>query len=310
MELRQIRYFVAVAEERSFSRAAERLRIAQSGLSQQIRVLERSIGVQLFDRNARPIELTPEGDVLLERARLMLELADRVLEEVNVVARDHRSILKFGGSAFGHGPVADELLRVAGRRLVDVDLQIQLDTTRNNVAALNRRVLDVAFSYVPFGSEETPRYVRLGSGEILLAVPARHRFASTDRIARAELAEEPILIGPRSINPTLADHVGRSLFGQTVPPRPVDLPDVGSTRFQLVADGVGIAPVLVPIERLLPIPGIVYRRVEDPAPVLEYGLLWFDDHVSPGLPAFLDLAREVAEKHADRNEDWVAIAAG
>ena len=242
MELRQIRYFVAVAEERNFGRAAARLRIAQSAISQQIKVLERSLGVRLFDRNARPIDLTPEGEAFLERGRLMLELADRAVEEVNVVARDHRAILKFGGSAFGHGPIADELLRLARTRLPGVDLQIHLDTTTNNVAALNRRVLDVAFSYVPFASEETPRYVRLGSGEILLAVPSGHRFAALDRIARDELVEEPVLIGPRSINPTLADHICRSLFGQAEPPHPVPLSDVGGARFQLVARGVGIDP--------------------------------------------------------------------
>jgi DNA-binding transcriptional LysR family regulator len=296
MELRQIRYFVAVVEERSFSRAAERLRIAQSGISQQIKVLESSIGVRLFDRSAQPVALTPEGEVFLGHARLMLELATRAVEEVRVVADQHRSILKFGGSAFGHGPVADELLRVARTLLVDVDLQIHLDTTANNVVGLNKRVLDVVFAYVPFESDETPRYLRLGSIEMLLAVPASHRLASSSPIPREELLQEQLLLGPRSINPALAEHVFRSLFGRTDPPHLVELSDVGSARFQLVAQGLGITPVAIPIESLIPIPGVVYRRVEDPAPIIEYGLLWFDDHISPGLTAFLDLAREFARK--------------
>jgi DNA-binding transcriptional LysR family regulator len=295
MELRQVRYFVTVATERNFGRAAVQLRIAQSGLSQQIMALERSLGVQLLDRTIRPIQLTPEGEVFLEHARLMLELADRTVEQVRGVGRQRRTVLKFGGSAFGNPPVVDELLGAARTRLPDVNLQIHLDIATHNLSALNRRVLDVAFSYVPFESEGTPRYLRLGWIELALALPAGHRLAASPRIARDELLHEPFLAGPRSANPALADHVYLSLFGQTEPPHPVHLNDVGG-RFQLVAGGVGISPVAVPTETLIPRPGVVYRRVEDPAPTIEYGLLWFDDHVSPASTAFLSLASEIARK--------------
>jgi DNA-binding transcriptional LysR family regulator len=298
MELRQVRYFVAVARERNFGRAAEQLRIAQSGLSQQIMALERSLGVQLFDRAIRPIRLTPEGEVFLEQARLLLALADRTVEQVRDLSRERRTVLKFGGSAFGNPPAVDELLRTARTRLQDVNLQIHLDIATHNLVALNRRELDVMFSYVPFESEEPPRYQRLGWIELALALPAGHRLAASRRIALDDLFDEPFLAGPRAANPPLADHVYLSIFGQTDPPHPVHLNDVGG-RFQLVAEGVGISPVAVPTETLLPRPGVVYRRLEDPAPTIEYGLLWFDDHVSPGLATFLLLAREVAQEEFD-----------
>jgi DNA-binding transcriptional LysR family regulator len=296
MELRQLRYFVTVAEERHFGRAAERLRIAQSGLSQQIKSLERSLGVRLFDRDARPIELTREGEVLLEQARAIIELADRAEERIRKPDRLRQTILKFGGSTFGNGPVVDRVLAAARTRLTDVDVQIHLDTTAHNVLALNRRALDVAFTCLPFESQKTPRFLRLGTIELVLALPESHRLAAAEHVPRDDLLTEPFLIGPRSISPPLFDHVHRSLFGEVDHPNAVEISDVGTARFRLVAAGVGISPVAVPMETLLPFPGVVYRRVEDPAPTIEYGLVWFDDHVSPALPAFLAVAREIAER--------------
>ena len=298
MELRQVRYFVAVAQEGNFGRAAEQLRVAQSGLSQQIRALERSLGAQLLDRTIRPVRLTSEGEVFLDYARQLLELADRSVDGVHAASDRPRTILKFGSSAFGNAPVVDELLRHARERIAGVDIQIQLDIGSHNLAALSRRVLDVVSSYVPFASDDSPRYLRLGWIEVALAIPRDHRLARADRVTRAELYNEPFLLGPRSANPPLADHVNRSLFGQTDPPNPVPLNDLPG-RLQLVADGVGITPVSIPTETAVPIPGVAFRRLEDPVPTIEYGLLWFDDHVSPALASFLDLAREIASTTRD-----------
>jgi DNA-binding transcriptional LysR family regulator len=293
MELRQLRYFVVVAEERNFRRAAQRLRIAQPGLSQQIKALERSLHVRLFDRDARPIELTAEGEVLLEQARIILELADRVRERVRRPDSLRKTILKFGGSSFGNGPVVDRILTAARTRLTDVDLQVHLDTTAHNILALNRRALDVAFAYWPFESEKTPWFLGLGTIDLVLALPSDHRLSAAERIPRDELLKEPFLIGPRSINPPLFDQIHRSLIGRVDHPNAVEISDVSTARFRLVAAGAGITPVALPTETLLPVPGVVYRRVEDPAPTIDYGFVWFDEHPSPALQAFLDLGREI-----------------
>ena len=298
MELRQVRYFEAVARERSFARAAERLRIAQSGLSQQIMVLERSLGVALFDRTVRPIGLTPEGEVFLEEARRLLELADNAKEKVKL-ARGHQvATLRFGGSAFGNPPAVDELLREARTRLSDVELQIQLGAASHNIAALEQQELDVVHAYVPFESRGTPRYLRLASIELGLALPADHRLAGAGSIARRDIADEPILVGPRTANPPLAEHVYRALFGRPDPPNLVELNDVRG-RFRFVAEGAGITPISIPTESRIPVPGVVFRRVEEPVPTIEYGLLWFDDRMSSGLSAFLELAREIAQRDVD-----------
>jgi DNA-binding transcriptional LysR family regulator len=307
MELRQVRYFLAVEEERNFGRAAERLRIAQSAVSQQIKALERSLGVRLFDRSSRPIELTPAGETFLAHARLLVESADRAVEETGMIDPRRRAIVKFGASSFGNGPVVDELLESARTRLDDVEVQVSFDTTTHNVEALDRRALDVTLTYVPFRSEGSPRFLRLGMIEYAFAIPANHPLASQEVISREALREHPILYVPRSINPLLADHVSRILFGR-VDHQWFSVSDVGARRLELAAEGAWITPVAFPIERTLPIPGLVYRRVEDPAPTLEYGLLWFDDHVSPSLEAFLTLAREIAERPHERLEGRLAAA--
>jgi DNA-binding transcriptional LysR family regulator len=303
VELRQLRYFVAVGEERHFGRAAERLGIAQSGLSQQIKALERSLRVRLVNRNSRPIELTAAGEAFLDEARLVLELADRAVERLRMSGGATKSILRFGGSSFGNGPVVAEVLRVARRRLSDVDLQVHLDTAAHNVSALNRRTLDVVLAYQPFESRKTPRYLQLGIVELVMALPENHRLAETDRIPREEILKEPFLMGPRSVNPPLADLVNRALLGRIDHPNEVDISDIGSARLRLVAEGVGISPVAVPTEALLPIRGVVYRRVEEPAPTIEYGLLWFDDYVQPALSAFLEIARGIAGTSSDFTDD-------
>jgi len=297
LELRQLRSFVTVAEERHFGRAAERLRIAQSGLSLQIKALERSLGVELFDRGSRPISLTPGGERFLEQARLIVQLADRAVERARDIAPGKSTILKFGGSALGHGPVADEVLREARARFPDLDVHVHLGTTPENILALNRRALDVVYAYLPFDSPETPQYLRLGLMELVLAIPEHHRLAPLEWVPREELRKEPFLAMPKGLNPRFADHVLRSMFGRTDPPNLVEVSGIGANRFTLVAEAVGITAVAVPMEALLPIRGVVYRRIADPTPTIEYGLLWFDDHISPALPAFLELARGIALAH-------------
>ena len=159
--------------------------------------------------------------------------------------------------------------------------------------------LDVAVAYLPFESPKTPRFLRLGTIELVLALPEHHRLSSAARVPRDELLKEPFLIGPRSINPPLFDQIHRSLVGRVDHPNAVEISDVGTARFRLVAAGAGITPVALPTEMLLPIEGVVYRRVEDPAPTIEYGLVWFDEHASPALPAFLHLAREITSETPD-----------
>lgn len=294
VELRKLEYFIAVAEERHFGRAAERLRIAQPGLSQQIRTLERSLGVKLFTRGSRGVDLTEPGATFLEHARVVIEAAARAVESVRLAPDPKSGFLRVGTHVLGTPPFVDELLARFESRYPEVRLEPRPSLALQALEALGTRVVDVAIVPAPIPLIKDVRYLRLGEIEILVALSHEHRLARLDRIPRAELSHETVLEWPRTLNPTLIDHLNRSLLGETSPPGLVEISEMtDASRLQHVAQGRGITMVLasaVPDH----FPDVVFRRIEDPVPVMEMGLAWFDVHLSPFVPSFVDLARELS----------------
>jgi DNA-binding transcriptional LysR family regulator len=294
IELRQLRYFVAVAEELHFGRAAQRLQIAQPGLSHQIKGLERLLGVPLFIRDQRGVELTAAGRALLEHARLLLQLSERAVESARLAVRGKKGLLKVGTPAGGIHALGNELLRLFQSRRPDVQVEIHPGYGPQNIEELARRALDVAIVIAPFDRPEALRYLRLGNEELLLAIPEGHPLASLERIPRSDLLDEPFLDWPRGMSPTLIDHLHLSLFGNGEPARAHDTGHMDPLEVLLaVAEGKGIAVAVFPSVADLKIPRVVFRPLED-APSLEYGIAWFDNNASPFTPSFVDLARELA----------------
>lgn len=293
MELRQLRYFLAVAEERHFGRAAERLRIAQSGLSQQIKSLERSLGVQLFVRDRRRVELTPEGEYLVEEARSLLSRASRVEETLPLIGRRKGGLLRVATSSAGLHPLAGDLVDRFRERFPEVELHVVPGSGPQNLEALQRRDVDVAFVSYPFDPMEGLSLLPAGTLELVIALSERHRLASNERIPRRELLEEPFLTWPRTFSPPLMDHIHRSLFGDREHPSLVEAPDLTqATRLTRLARSDRLIGLGLPAEAELKIPGLAYRRVEDPVPVVDYGLAWLHEHDSPFAAGFIDTVRE------------------
>jgi DNA-binding transcriptional LysR family regulator len=294
LELRQLEYFIAVAEERNFGRAAERLRIAQPGLSQQIRALERQLEVTLFTRHSRGADLTASGETLLEQARVVVEAASRAVETTRRAQGGKRSLLRIGTHVLGSPPFVTELLRTFEAHFPEVRLETRPGLALQSLDALSRRVVDVAIVPAPIPPMKDVRYLRLGEAEIFVALPEGHRLAPMERIPRSELLEETFFAWPRRVNPTLIDHLHHSIFGETGHPGSVEVDELtNSDRLQLVAEGKGIVMV-VGATAAEHAQGVVFRRFEDPPPSLETGLAWFDLHASPFVPAFVDLARELS----------------
>jgi DNA-binding transcriptional LysR family regulator len=302
VELRQFRYFIAVAEELHFGKAAERLHIAQSGLSQQIGKMERVLDAQLFTRDRRRgVQLTEAGRAFLDQARLTVELADRAVESVNRAERGKWSLLRVGTPILGMPPLAGRLLQAFRDRFPDVDVELHPRLISELIDRICTFALDVALVIAPFKAvDPPPRYQQLGSYELVAAVPEGHRLATLERIPRSELLTEPFIEGPRNVNPELTDHIHRILFGELEHPRRVEVAELEEARrLALVANGTGIAATVTSPGGERHAPGVVFRRFEERLPLISYGVAWSDEvQASSFVHAFVDVAREVAGTEA------------
>ncbi len=299
MRLRQLEYFVAVAEERHFGRAAERLRVAQPGVSQQIKILERSLGAKLFIRGSDGVQLTDAGGALLDHARLVLELADRTSEIPRLVTNGKAGLLKVGTAAIQVHPVANRIIADFRERFPLVDLELHPGLGAAQVDLLRRRALDATFVNAPLEDEEGLRYLPLGTLEIRVAVPEGHRLAALDRIPRAELLKERYITVPRAVDPSFIDRAHEEVFGQGLPDTEEVADTTLETRLRMVADGEGFTLTTRPEEMDLPIAGVTYRRIAGRTPKVEYGLAWVDSAASSFVASFVEIAERVATEARD-----------
>ena len=239
LELRHLRYFVAVAEELHFGRAAKRLHIAQPPLSQQIRRLEDIVGGPLLARTSRSVALTPAGEAFLERARRILAAAR---ESVDVAARIHRGEagrldVGFVSSAITLG--VPERIQAFRTAYPDVSLQLSEGQTAHNVRRLVEGVIDVA---VVRDAEPRPEIVidTLATEPFVAVLPATHPRAGARRIAAAALRHEPFVFYPRSAGELAYQRNLQPCYDAGYDPDIVQEGQHWLTVFHLVAAGTGV----------------------------------------------------------------------
>lgn len=203
MEIRQIRYFVAVAEELNFGRAATELGIGQPGVSQQVARLERELGAPLFDRSSRAVRLTEAGQRFLPEARAVLAACDRA--KAAVTDAGTQRVLRVGSST-GLGDRLDKVLQVMQRRFPQIAIELASAATRTRLDRVRSGQLDAAFvrgSHTQQGLELIPVW----EDELVVALPANHPLAERSEIELRDLAGLPLRLVPRSQNQPLVDLV-------------------------------------------------------------------------------------------------------
>lgn len=299
MDFRRLTYFVAVAEELHFGRAANRLGIAQPPLSRQIAQLESDLGVQLFDRTRSQVRLTQAGDTLLQRGRDILSQVDRAEREVRSVGEGAAGRLRIafvGTASYG---VLPELIREFRSSYPDVELALSAMNNAELKTALIARHIDVAFGR-PAITDDEIRGFPFHVEPLILAVPANSELVERESLPLAELKRETFVLYPRRPRPSFADHILEVCKKEGFIPASEVLAQDFQTAISLVSVGVGIA--LVPHSvSLSPRHGVVYRTYEGHNPGTSLSLAVRQDNQGVHTQNFTTLARKFARKVQTEN---------
>jgi DNA-binding transcriptional LysR family regulator len=300
LELRQLRYFVTVAEELHFGKAALRLHMTQPPLSQTIQALEELLGASLFERNRRGVTLTPAGLALLPEARRMLAQSQELPQLVQRAAAGEVGRLTLAFVSSADYSVLPPFLRAYRAAWPQVQITLQEATSDLQLDDLLHNRIDAGLLIPPLPERARLEldYLPVLNEPLVLALPAGlPALKKQGKLALAALPPLPLIVFPRAISPALYDAI-LSVFrdaGVT--------PEIGQQAIQmqtivsLVSAGMGMALVPQSVSNLMR-PGVEYRALSDVTPLVETGLAWRRDNTSPVLRGFLELLRNEIGKNA------------
>jgi DNA-binding transcriptional LysR family regulator len=244
MELRHLRYFLAVAEELNFTRAAKRLHIAQPPLTQQIKALEAEMGVALFDRSAYRIALTDAGRTFAaEAARILGDVRGAVLAAKRA-ARGTAGHVRVGFTeSASFNPLVPSTFREFRSRYPDIEVSLEERQSTELAAALRDRRLDAAFVRPPLKTNEGLTFVLLEEEDMVVALPAGHPLARRTSLDLPQLANEMFILYPRSAKPGLADAIVAACERAGFSPKVEQYAPQLSSTVNLVSASLGISIV-------------------------------------------------------------------
>ncbi len=290
MELRHLRYFVAIAEERSFTRAAERLWVAQPGLSTQIRRLEAELGVQLFDRHTRGVDLTQAGELFLERARVALAAADTAGATGRDLEAGVVGSIRLGIASGARWRPASDLLRRFTRERPGVELTVLEAYGGTLWRDLRDGRLDALVAPNGHASADLTA-LELGSESWVVLIGTGHRLAGIGPVAAEELDGEPIAVTGHRDGAALDRAVAELFYELGVGPQLV--PAAPGPALNATVAGNEVLALTTAPEGL---PAGVIARTLDPRRTLAFELLSRDETPSPALAGLIGLAAATAQR--------------
>lgn len=289
LELRHLRYFVAVAEELHFGRAAQRLHMSQPPLSMQIRSLEETVGTPLFERSRRRVTLTKAGEVFLRDARQILARTGLAVGAARSASRGETGDLAIGFISTADYNVLPPLLRDFRQRAPGVRLSLREATTDIQLDALAGGSLDVGFVMAPVDVPEL-EYRPIHREPLVIALPERHPLAGEPgSVSLARFARTPFLLFPRAHGPGLHDDIVAFCRQAGFSPRVEQEAVQMQTIISLVSAELGVALIPASMQNLRRT-GVVYRTLVEQGPLIESGLAWRRDDRLATLGVFLDVA--------------------
>ena len=276
VELRHLRYFVSVGRELNFTRAAQKLRVAQPALSRQIRQLEDELGVALLERNQRGTRLTGAGKAFLEDAVALLERSDMAIQTAQRNGQERGRVLQLGYVWGLFHTLAPGLVGEFRQHYPASSVHLLDLSATQQAEALREGRLDagfIGFAYEADAAKLQKR--RVGSCSFMAALPRGHRAAKRSRIALGSLAGDFFLGISEETYPGAAHHVTESCQRAGFRPKVLQVVERGYTILALVAAGCGVA-LLPESLQALPHPGVMFRRLED-SPLADLFIAWHGD---------------------------------
>ncbi|MDF5724087.1 MAG: LysR family transcriptional regulator [Rhizonema sp. PD37] len=294
MEFRQLQYFLMVAEELNFSRAAKRLNMAQPPLTRQIRQLEQELGVELFYRTKRQVELTNAGKLFFEESRQIIEQVGQSIRVAQRASRGEigRLVVGFeGSSAYDIVPTS---LKTYRDRYPGVELVVLVMTSGEQVQALHAGQLEAGFIVPPLKGKDKELVVEAVLQEpLVLALPETHPLTSQTKVPLKALSNEPFVMAQRDSGCGLYDQVLALCLQAGFSPKVTQEVNEMQVMLGFVAAGLGVAILSASVKHFQR-PGVVYRELHPSSPEVALAIVWQRDNLSPVLHAFLAVVRELA----------------
>jgi DNA-binding transcriptional LysR family regulator len=292
MELRQLRYFIVVSEELHFSRAAKRLNLSQPPLTRQIRQLEQELGVDLFYRTTRKVELTDAGHAFANEAR---QIIARVVHASGVASQANRGVV--GELVLGYTPARANIVAKAVKAFAAVYPNVRItlrDMSGQSVQLIRDGRIDVGFVAMPV--DGTGLIVETILRErFVVAMPEKHPFAARQSISIRELAKEPILLFPRYSNPVGYDIVVGLFRARDLSMNIALEVENLHMRMELLRAGFGMCVFRGSVAEILYGKDVVFRPLQN-SPSAQVGIAYSPENRSHALPLFTDCLKQIANK--------------
>ncbi|MGP4028304.1 LysR family transcriptional regulator [Actinomadura sp. 3N407] len=292
MELRQLEYVLAVAEELHFGRAAARMHVTQQSVSEQVRRLERELGSPLFARTSRRVSLTTAGEAFLPEARRVVDAARHALDVGRRSARGGMEIRV--GYADDLGP---RLFGLAVPRAPSIKVTPRPMTTPEQIAALSEHRLDLGLGWTP---DLRPGLSSLlvAREPLVVALAEGHPLADGAAVDPARLSHQPLAVVPRDVNPLLHDRIiGQLVTRGAAVTVHQEIPSL-DRMLPLVLAGSALGITVPSAAAANPFAGVVYRYFSDPGPYIDCSLVWRRDDTSVAVAELVGVVRELRDEGA------------
>lgn len=292
MELRHLRYFVAVAEQLHFRHAAEMVHVAQPALSQQIRQLEEELGVTLFERSRHKVQLTPAGKVFYEKAQSILKQTSQAVAEARKVERGDAGTIRIGFVSTAAIRVLPDAIKKLQKQVPSAEVELNELAAGEQIDGLYREQLDIAFVHAKL-SQDVLKTRIVARDRLVAAVPGSCELADCKKVDLKKLASWPAIMPAGHSSSGFFEQVRTAYQLAGVWPERVHYTRLLQTGLLLVAAGLGVS--LVPESfRSIHVKGVVYKKLQVEPPLCEMVAVWRGDNVLPLLDRFIKSLPELA----------------